>query len=87
MTREGKDVEGQLAAHRELLVTMLCALIESGPLSAKALELETLVTDGEEDPGVLPGKAFAHQSARAREMKSIIEQALERAVARQRKGS
>lgn len=80
-----EELEGRLAAHRELLVTVVCALIENAPLSARDLEQEKLVRNGEEDPGAVPGRAFAIANARTEEMAAVIDRALERVVARERR--
>lgn len=78
-TQDGpEDVEGQLSAHRELMVTVLAALVESGALSATSLEQEMLVRDGQEDPGAVPASAYAIEGARAQEMRAIVERVLNR---------
>ncbi|MDB5526758.1 MAG: hypothetical protein JWM58_4521 [Rhizobium sp.] len=81
------ELEGRLSAQREILISVLAALLSGGPntLNAK-LKDETIFMDGEEDPGVVPSEAYAFEAARAAEIRSILGAAKAR-VAAEKKSS
>ena len=69
-----QEVEGRLAAHRELLVKLLSLLATDA--RTRALLLDWLderaqVNDNQEDPGAVIVQAFAEQQARADEFEFV----------------
>ena len=82
-----EELEGRLSAQREILVSMLAALLSdsSSTLNAK-LKDETIFMDGEEDPGVVPSEAYAFEAARAAEIRSILGAAKARVAAEKKSG-
>jgi hypothetical protein len=79
-----QELEGRLAAHRELMIEMLAAMI-GGEVTIttflKKLRDDATFKNSEEDPGVIPDTAFAIENASAREMRAILEAARARAAA------
>ena len=79
--------EVRLAAHRRLLVTVV-ALLADDPEKRRVLEEfareNEIPSDQEEDPGIVPGDAFAMQGAADEEIRAILRHALARQAARAR---
>ena len=75
------ELEGRLSAQREILVSLLAAFLggDSKTLGER-LKDETIFMDGEEDPGIVPSEAFAFETARAAEIRSILQAAKLRAA-------
>ena len=84
MTLTPHELEGKLNAHRELMIDILAALI-GGETSVAALldrlKDDETFEDNEEDPGLAPDGAFAIENAAAREIRSILDAARDRASA------
>jgi hypothetical protein len=75
-----QELERRLNAHREVLTTVVAALARSGAAEIlDHLAPDTLFMNGQEDPGVLPTKAFALEQAHADEIKRIVDAARQRA--------
>lgn len=79
-----EEYEGRLNAHRELLTSLLSTLAAVDPYLLSSLEEQTVVVDGEEDPGVVPSKAFAAANAMSEETRSILRAAAQRASSQAR---
>jgi hypothetical protein len=78
---ENQSIEFRLAAHREILVSVLSALYRRKDVWAeikRALEEVPIVQDHEEDPGVVPSEAFARQNAMTSEIASMLQDARDR---------
>ena len=77
-------LEARILAHRRLLIGLVAMLAEDQRYRAG---IETLLSeneipmDHEEDPGIVPGDAFAEQSRSAGEISAILRQGLARASA------
>jgi hypothetical protein len=78
------EFEARLNAHREVLITLMAALMRNGGFQAAfdEIEEETVFMDGEEDPGVVPSKAFATEAHAADEIRLLLEAARARSKAR-----
>jgi hypothetical protein len=78
------EFEARLNAHREVLITLMAALMRNGGYQAAfdEIEEETVFMDGEEDPGVVPSKAFATEAHAADEIRLLLEAARARSKAR-----
>jgi hypothetical protein len=79
---ERDEFEGRLSAQREILISLLAAVLSgnNGPLE-QLMRDEEIFMNGQEDPGVLPTEAFALESARAEEIRTILTAARARAEA------
>ncbi|OAP39887.1 hypothetical protein AU381_10075 [Sinorhizobium glycinis] len=78
-----QNVEFQLAAHREILIAVLSALVrheDVWPEINRVLDEVRIVQDHEEDPGIVPSEAFAKQNAMTAEITSILRAATMRAA-------
>ncbi|WP_292422786.1 hypothetical protein [Mesorhizobium sp.] len=72
-----EEIEGRLNAQREtlaLVVALLAGLDKSERIWAE-LEARFQFQNNQEDPGALPSRAFAIESAMMREFKLIFEEA------------
>lgn len=79
-----EELEGRLAAHRELMIDMLAAMVGGAATADRFLSRlrdDATYKDHEEDPGVLPDNGFAIANATARELRTILEAARARAAA------
>jgi hypothetical protein len=86
MSQAPEELEGRLNAHRELIIEMLAAMIGGETTAASFLQRlqdDTTFEDNEEDPGVMPDEAFAIENSAAREVRTMLEAARERAKATQ----
>lgn len=77
---DANELERRLNAHREVLTTIVATLARHGDIDIlDHLVPETMFMNGQEDPGVLPSKAFALEQAHADEIKRIVDAARQRA--------
>ncbi|CAN7665299.1 hypothetical protein [Rhizobium sp. LjRoot254] len=78
------EMEARLNAHREVLITLLTALVHDERYADIFDELhrDTQFMDGEEDPGIVPSKAFASETHAADEIRRLLEAARTRSKAR-----
>lgn len=78
------EIEARINAHREILITLMSAMIRDGRYDKVLAEIEeeTVFQDGEEDPGVVPSKAFASEHHAADEIRLMLEAARARNKAR-----
>lgn len=78
------EIEARLNAHREILITLISAMIRDGRYEKVLAEIEeeTVFMDGEEDPGIVPSKAFASENHAADEIRRMLEAARARNKAR-----
>lgn len=78
-----QELEARLNAHREVLITLMAALIHDGRYGKafEEIEEETVFMDGEEDPGIVPSQAFATEAHAADEIRHLLEAARARAQA------
>ncbi|MCO6187844.1 hypothetical protein [Rhizobium sp. L1K21] len=87
MENRHKSLEARLNAHREILIQLAAALMQQGKEIDAAMfapDGDLAVLDQEEDPGVVPGEAYAEQAQTAAELRSILEAASQRAAAMKR---
>ncbi|CAH2395499.1 conserved hypothetical protein [Mesorhizobium escarrei] len=73
-----EEIEGRLNAQREtlaLVVALLAGLDAAAERIWAELEARFQFQNNQEDPGALPGSAFAIESAMMREFKLIFEEA------------
>jgi hypothetical protein len=78
------EMEARLNAHREVLITLLSALVHDERYADifEELNRDTQFMDGEEDPGIIPSKAFASETQAADEIRRLLEAARTRSKAR-----
>jgi len=78
------EMEARLNAHREVLITLMSALVHDDRYADifKELQHDAQFMDGEEDPGVMPSKAFASETHAADEIRLLLEAARARSKAR-----
>lgn len=77
------ELEARLNAHREILISLMAAMM-ADDRHAKAfdeLQQDAIFRDGEEDPGVVPSRAFASEAHAAEEIARLLEAARARASA------
>ncbi|GAB1580355.1 hypothetical protein [Phyllobacterium phragmitis] len=73
-----EEIEGRLIAQREILGFMLALLArreDVGEPFWNALEERATFQNQQEDPGVLPTRAFAAEAAMMREFRLIVDEA------------
>ena len=77
------ELEARLNAHREVLITLMAALIRDARYARafEEIEEETVFMDGEEDPGIVPSRAFASEAHAADEIRLLLEAARARSKA------
>lgn len=79
-----QEIEGKLNAHREILVSLLAAVM-MGPDTVAGivqnLEQDVFPTDGAEDPGLTPSAGYASGAEKSDEIRAILAAARERASA------
>jgi hypothetical protein len=78
------EMEARLNAHREVLIALLSALVHDQRYATVFEELhhDTQFMDGEEDPGIIPSKAYASETHAADEIRRLLEAARMRSKAR-----
>ena len=77
-------LEARILAHRRLLISLVAMLAGDPNYRTRIetlLEESEIPMDQEEDPGIVPGEAFAEQSRSAEEITAILRQGLARASA------
>ncbi|MER8762150.1 MULTISPECIES: hypothetical protein [unclassified Mesorhizobium] len=73
-----EEIEGRLNAQRETLALVVALLASKGTAPERIwaeLEARFQFQNSQEDPGVLPSRAFAIEAAKMREFKLIAEEA------------
>lgn len=77
------ELEARLNAHREVLITLMAAMMAEGRYGRvfDDLRQEAIVRDGEEDPGIVPSTAFAVETHTADEIARLLDAARARARA------
>lgn len=80
---ESSEFEARLNAHREVLISLMAAMMTEGRHERVFDELrqDALFRDGEEDPGIVPSKAFAAEAHAADEIGRLLDAARARAAA------
>lgn len=78
-----QDMEARLNAHREVLISLMASMMADARHSKAFDELreDCVFRDGEEDPGVVPSKAFASEAHAADEIARLLDAARARAQA------
>lgn len=76
------EMEARLNAHREVLISLMASMIAEGRYRSvfDELEQDAIFRDGEEDPGVVPTKAFAPEAHAADEIGKLLAAAKARAA-------
>jgi len=77
------ELEARLNAHREILISLMASLMADHRYAKvfDDLEQDAVFRDGEEDPGIVPTKAFASEAHAADEIARLLEAARARAAA------
>jgi hypothetical protein len=77
------EIEARLNAHREVLISLMASMMADGRHAAvfDELQQDAVFRDGEEDPGIVPSKAFASEAHAADEIARLLEAARSRAAA------
>jgi hypothetical protein len=75
------ELEARLNAHREVLISLMASMLAEGRYASvfDELEQDAIFRDGEEDPGVVPSKAFASEAHAADEIARLLDAARARA--------
>ena len=78
------EMEARLNAHREVLIAIMSALVDDERYTAifDEMQRDTQFMDGEEDPGIVPSKAYASETHAADEIRLLLEAARARSKAR-----
>jgi hypothetical protein len=77
------ELEARLNAHREVLISLMASMMAESR-HAKVfdeLQQDAIFRDGEEDPGIVPTKAFASEAHAADEIARLLDAARARAAA------
>ncbi|MBX9458676.1 MAG: hypothetical protein KL863_22985 [Rhizobium sp.] len=76
------ELEARLNAHREVLISLMASMIAGGRHARvfEDLHQDAVFRDGEEDPGIVPSKAFASEAHGAEEIARLLEAARARAA-------
>ena len=79
----GDELEARLNAHREILISLMASMMADGRHARvfDELQQDAVFRDGEEDPGVIPSRAFATEAHAADEIGRLLEAARARAAA------
>lgn len=79
----GPELEARLNAHREVLISLMAAMMADGSYRKvfDDLRQDAVFRDGEEDPGIVPSKAFAAETHTADEIARLLDAARARARA------
>jgi hypothetical protein len=77
------EFEARLNAHREVLISLMASMLAGGRHDKlfEELEQDSVYSGGEEDPGIVPSKAFASEAHGAEEISRLLEAARARAKA------
>jgi len=77
------ELEARLNAHREVLISLMASMIADHRYEKvfDDLQEDAVFRDGEEDPGIVPTKAFASETHAADEIARLLEAARARAAA------
>jgi hypothetical protein len=77
------ELEARLNAHREVLISLMASMIADGRHASvfDELQQDTIFRDGEEDPGIVPSRAFASETHAADEIARLLDAARARAAA------
>ena len=77
------ELEARLNAHREVLISLMASMMAEGRYVKvfDELQQDAVFRDGEEDPGVVPTKAFASETHAADEIARLLDAARARAAA------
>jgi hypothetical protein len=77
------ELEARLNAHREVLISLMASMMAEGRHARvfDELEQDALFRDGEEDPGIVPSRAFASEAHAADEIARLLGAARARARA------
>lgn len=80
---DAHEIEARLNAHREVLISLMASMISDGRHDRvfDELQQDAVFRDGEEDPGIVPSKAFASEAHAADEIARLLEAARARASA------
>ena len=75
------EMEARLNAHREVLISLMASMMAEGRHARvfDELEQDAVFRDGEEDPGIVPSKAFASEAHAADEIARLLDAARARA--------
>ena len=81
---DSHEMEARLNAHREVLISLMSALVHDERYFAifEELQRDTVFMDGEEDPGIVPTRAYASETHAAEEIRTLLEAARARGRAR-----
>lgn len=77
------ELEARLNAHREVLISLMASMMTDGrhTRAFDELQQDAMFRDGEEDPGIVPSKAFASETHAADEIARLLHAARARAAA------
>ena len=77
------ELEARLNAHREVLISLMASMMADGRHMRvfDELQQDAIFRDGEEDPGIVPTKAFASEAHAADEIARLLDAARARAAA------
>jgi hypothetical protein len=75
------ELEARLNAHREVLISLMASMMAEGRHARvfDELQQDSIFRDGEEDPGIVPSKAFASEAHAADEIARLLDAARARA--------
>jgi hypothetical protein len=75
------EMEARLNAHREVLISLMASMMADGRHARvfDELQQDAIFRDGEEDPGIVPSKAFASEAHAADEIARLLDAARARA--------
>lgn len=76
------EMEARLNAHREVLISLMASMMAEGRYAKvfDELQQDAVFRDGEEDPGIVPTKAFASEAHAADEIARLLDAARARAA-------
>lgn len=77
------ELEARLNAHREVLISLMASMMAEGRHARvfDELQQDAVLADGEEDPGIIPSKAYASEAHAADEISRLLDAARARARA------
>ena len=77
------EFEARLNAHREILISLMASMMADSRHQRvfEELQQDAVFNDGEEDPGIVPSKAFASEVHAADEIARLLDAARARARA------
>ena len=80
---DSNELEARLNAHREILISLMASMMADGRHDRVFDELreDAVFRDGEEDPGIVPSRAFASEAHAADEIARLLDAARARAAA------